>query len=80
MVEVREFLSVKQAMVLLGVSRVTLHRWRQQRLIVPRKVGRRVLYLRSEILAAVAGLRQSTASATRGSVKRASKRKRSVTR
>lgn len=75
-----EFLSVKDACTLLGVARVTLHRWRQEKKIVPHKVGGRVLYLRSEVIAAVAGLRPSTASGKGVSVKRSRKRKRSLAR
>jgi len=48
-----EFLSVKQAMTLIGVSRVTLHRWRAQGLLHAHKIGGRVLYLREEVMRAL---------------------------
>lgn len=76
MVEINpEFLSVKQAMVLIGVSRVTLYRWQREGRVRPYKAGRRVLYRRSELLAALVKGRLSP-SASRASSNRDGKRSR----
>jgi predicted DNA-binding transcriptional regulator AlpA len=44
------FLTVKQVTEELGVSRVTLLSWEKQELIKPHRIGRRVYFLRSELI------------------------------
>lgn len=45
-----EFLTRKEVSELLGVSLVTLHKWDKKGILKPSRIGRRVRYLKSDIL------------------------------
>ena len=45
-----EFLTRKEVSELLGVSLVTLHKWDKKGILKPSRIGRRVRYLKSDVL------------------------------
>ncbi len=49
----KEFLTRKQVSEYLNVSLVTLHHWDKKGILVPQKIGRKVRYLKTDILNAL---------------------------
>ncbi len=45
-----EFLTRREVSELLGVSLVTLHKWDKKGILKPSRIGRRVRYLKSDVL------------------------------
>lgn len=50
-----EFLTSKEVMVWLKISRQTLHRWKEKGILTAYNVGGKILFKKSEILAMVEG-------------------------
>lgn len=48
-IQVKEYLSIKETCLLLGVSRMSLHRYFKQKLIKPSKLGGKVIIQRKSI-------------------------------
>ena len=52
-IQTDELLNVEQTCALLGVSRVTIHKWKKQKLIVSYRIGRRIYFKKHELIKAM---------------------------
>ena len=48
-----DLLTREEVSKLLNVSLVTLHNWEKKRYLMPKKIGKRVLYLREDVYAKI---------------------------
>ncbi len=53
-VQTEELLSIEEAGRLLHVSKVTIHKWKKQKLIKAYRIGRKIYFKRQELIEAVA--------------------------
>ena len=49
-IQTDELLNVEEACKLLGVSKVTIHKWKKKKLIVSYRIGRRIYFKKHELV------------------------------